>query len=321
MFSLYRHRLTVLGLVIGLFISSNPVLAQQTTLSQNGGTAQTKPRFLRPLYIIPGFSRHLIQNNYIIHQDLGIAKRAANHRDTLRLRIALADANGHLLQMETPPALAGLRDQLVAVSEQLDQSGRGDPRDPNWDSLLNNIQRAPLPSLYHSARAKLEKMAQQAQTLANAGHLHSARTVISKLMAEIEITAHIFPTNQLRYRIQKAILDASHDRPRWGKTTKAISEATEKTQWLLQPVGQDLIKAYDANVAAYIEWPQSDNSRKSLRLAYLYLEHIPQTHKLAQAFLDASRNPSLQLHVIIHLQNILALYIHRSRSAKASPPR
>lgn len=317
-FSLHMYKLArylwVFGLLIASFLSSHVAQAQPKNVIDQTPTAQDKPQIEGTHYLIPGFSRYLIENNYVINQDLHIAERVANHHDTLRLRIALADANGHLLQMATPPALVGLRDQIVAVSEQLDQA-RAAANDPNWGGLLSSIRHVRLPSTYESARTVLEKTALNAQKLAVSGHLHSSQALITELISEIEITAHVYSIDQLRNDIQKAIMASSHANPHWIKTIQAISKATSKTRWLLQPSGRHLIQGYDAAVAASVEWPEANLSRESLRLAYRYLNQSHKAKDLAQNFLDASRDPALSLPAITHLQNALALYIQESRNS------
>lgn len=286
--------------------------------AQDSVSAQADRRFDRSHYLIPGFSTHLIDIDILVYHDLLSARRAANRHDTLRLRIALANANGHLLQMATPPALAGLRDRIVSVAESIDARSPTYEADA-WDGLLASIKRLPMPKADRSARDQLMKTVHRAQDLATQGQWRSAGSEIKRLIAQIEITAHVFPTADLRHRIGSAILAASHGTPLWEPSTQAIDAAIVDTQWLIRPGGQNMIRAYDSAVAAYAEWPSAPDSRRSLRQASWYLGHAEGMHDLATKFEKAAGSSTLDLPAIAHLQHVLALDIHRSRDKMSHP--
>ncbi|AOU97928.1 hypothetical protein BI364_08080 [Acidihalobacter yilgarnensis] len=283
-------------------------------------SAKSDQQFDRSHYLIPGFSAHLIDIDLLVYQDLRAAQRAAARHDTLRLRIALADANGHLLQMATPPALAGLRDRIVMVSESLSNPVPSNAA-ASWDGLIGSIKRLPIPSADRSARNQLLAAAQRGQALAQTGRPKAAREQIKHLVAEIEITAHVFPIAHLRKEVRSAVDAASHGGPRWQAANKAIHQAISNTQWLIRPLGRNMIHAYDSAVAAYAEWPRTAESRRSLNQAAWYLTQVAPMRSLASQFRTAARNPALGLPGIAHLQHILALDIHHSRDALSQPQR
>lgn len=278
------------------------------------GSTPSDRHFDHDHYLIPGFSAHLIDTDMLVYQDLLAARRAARRRDTLRLRIALADANGHLLQMATPPALASLRDHIVSVSDGLRRAAAGHAALP-WAPLIQSIRRLPMPNADRSARKRLLSTAGRGQALAEAGRFKAARLRIHRLISEIEITAHVFPIVRLRREVRSAVDAASHGGPHWQGASQAIKRAIHDTQWLIHPAGRDMIRAYDAAVAAYAEWPRQYDARRSLGQASWYLQHVSAMRRLADRFRKVADEHPLSLSDIAHLQHQLALGIHRSRDA------
>lgn len=311
-----HNKISLLMAVLGMLLSSwmGCVHAAPTT---DGVSAQSDRRFDRSHYLIPGFSNHLIDIDILVYHDLLSARRAAKRHDTLRLRIALADANGHLLQMATPPTLAGLRDRIVSVAEEIQaQSPAFNAR--TWIGLIASIQHLSIPKADRSAREQLLQTAHLGQEHAKKGHWRQASSQIAQLTAEIEITAHVFPTADLRQHVRTAIEAASHGTPLWKDAARAVDAAINDTQWLIRPNGQNMIRAYDSAVAAYAEWPQAWDSRKSLRQAAWYLQRTNDMHKLGSEFEKAAVS-NLNLPTIAHLQHVLALDIHHSRDKMSHP--
>lgn len=311
-----RNKISLLMMLLGMMLTGwmGCVHAAPTT---DGVSAQSDRRFDHNHYLIPGFSNHLIDIDILVYHDLLSAKSAAKRHDILRLRIALADANGHLLQMATPPALAGLRDRIVTVEEGIQARTPVFSTDA-WKGLITSIQRLPMPKADRSARQQLLHTAYLGQEHAKKGHWRQASSQIAQLTAEIEITAHVFPTADLRQQVRTAIEAASHGAPLWKDAARAVDTAINDTQWLIRPNGQNMIRAYDSAVAAYAEWPQAWDSRKSLRQAAWYLQRTNDMHKLGSEFEKAAAS-SLNLPTIAHLQHVLALDIHHSRDKMSHP--
>lgn len=266
-----------------------------------------------PHYLIPGFSSHLIAANLMVYRDLRLAEHADSRHDTLKLRIALADANGHLMQMATPSALTDLHDRVIRVENRLKNNQHGG-KDSAWKALFASIDHLAVPSVDHLAHKRLLKIADHAHKLAQEGQIKAAHAQIKRLIAKIDITAHVYPIKHLRSEVNSAVTFASHGGPLWVKAKKAIQHAIHDTRWLINPTGRHMMHAYDAAVTAYASWPNTRIARHSLEKASWYLRHVSHMHSLERQFYSAAHNHKLTIDDITHLQDALAVKIQRSRN-------
>jgi hypothetical protein len=275
-------------------------------------------------YLIPAFSNHLLYDGRLIYEDLQEARIAARAKRTLALRLALADASAHLLQLATPPSLAGLRQQMVAVRQSLDGRSKTPP-DAAWAALIGSIEKLPMHRADQPARTRLNRTAEQGKKLAAEGDLAGARAELSKLVAEIEITSHVFPITAVRKSVGAAVKAASAFTPRWAQAQKAIASSLDQTRWIMRAEAGHMIHAFDATVAAYVQFPNSPSrARNSLQHAVWWLSRdrsdgdgdgdAALLHDIRQA---ARPHSKLSLHVIGVLQTRLAYSIHHERLASA----
>ena len=275
-------------------------------------------------YLIPGFSNHLLYDGRLIYEDLQEARIAARAKHTLALRLALADASGHLLQLATPPSLAGLRQQMVAVRQALDGRSRTSP-DAAWAALILSIKKLPMHRADRSARTRLRRTAEQGRNLTAAGDLAGARSELSKLVAEIEITSHVFPITAVRKSVGAAVNAASAFTPRWPQAREAITRSLSQTRWIMRAEAGHMIHAFDATVTAYVQFPDSPSrARNSLQHAVWWLSRdrsdgdgdgdATLLHDIRQA---ARPHSKLTLQLIGELQTRLAYSIHHERLASA----
>ena len=275
-------------------------------------------------YLIPGFSDHLLYDGRLIYEDLQEARIAVRAKRTLALRLALADTSGHLLQLATPPSLAGLRQQMVAVRQALAGQGRTPP-DAAWAALIASIEKLPMHRADQAARARLHRTAEQGRKLTAEGDLAAARAELSKLVAEIEITSHVYPITAVRKSVAEAVGAASAFTPRWAQARKAIARALDQTHWIMSAEAGNMIHAFDATVAAYVQFPDSAaRARTSLLHAFWWLSRDRRDgdgdgdaqlqHDIRQA---AQSRSKLTLQAIGKLQTRLAYSIHHERLASA----
>lgn len=268
-------------------------------------------------YLIPGFSDHLIAYGRLVYEDLEEARNAANAHRTLALRLALADASGHLLQLSTPPRLAALRDQMVTVRQALEGRNGSSP-EAAWSTLINMIKHLPLRRADQDARTRLLLTAEQGQNLTQNGDIEAASKQLQKLISEIEITSHVFPISAVRKSVGAAVTAASALSPRWSAAAHSIAQALLQTRWIIRPLAEHDIHAFDDLVAAYVQWPEDPTQAKaSLQYALRWLSLDYTNHALMLAVRKAVRSPSLNLHVIGHLQTQLAATIRQSHQ---TPP-
>lgn len=283
-----------------------------------GGTAES------PLsashYLIPGFSNHLLSDGHLIYSDLLEARNAVRGHHTLALRLALADASAHLLQLSTPPSLAGLRQQMVTLRQALGGQ-HGTAPAAAWASLIASIGKLPMHRADQAARARLRRTAERGRQLTAKGDIAGARAELSKLVAEIEITSHVFPITAVRKSVGDAVKAASAFTPRWVHARKAIALALQQTRWITGREAEHMIHAFDAMVAAYVQFPDSPaRSRGSLRHAVWWLGFDRRDgdgdgdaallHGIRQA---ARARSKLTLQLIGKLQTRLAYSIHHER--------
>jgi hypothetical protein len=282
--------------------------------------ADTKPEGESPLsanhYLIPDFSNHLLQEGRLIYGDLLEARDAERAKHTLALRLALADASGHLLQLSTPPSLAGLRQQMVAVRQALAGDGGTTPATA-WAALIKSIKELPMHRADQPARVRLHRTAERGRQLTARGDLAGARAELSKLIGEIEITSHVFPITTVRKSVGDAVKAASAFTPHWKQAHKAIAEALRETRWITTPEAERMIHAFDAMVAAYVQFPDSTSrARNSLQHAVWWLKfdrHQGDASLLQDLRRAAQPHSNLSLQFIGELQTRLAYDIHHDR--------
>ncbi|MEJ2479261.1 MAG: hypothetical protein P8Y78_03620 [Acidihalobacter sp.] len=273
-------------------------------------------------YLIPGFSNHLLHDGLLIYEDLLEARNAVRSHRTLSLRLALADASGHLLQLSTPPSLAGLRQQMMTVRQALSGQDKTSPS-AAWAALIASIDKLPMHRADRAARARLRRTAERGRHLTAKGNAAGARAELSKLVAEIEITSHVFPIATVRKNVGIAVKAASAFTPRWSKARKAIADAIGETRWITRPEANHMIHAFDAMVAAYVQFPDSSaQARRSLQHARWWLSRDRSDgdgdgdsallHDIRQA---ARAHDKLTLQRIGRLQTRLAYSIHHERLA------
>lgn len=276
-------------------------------------------------YLIPGFSNHLLIYGRVIYGDLEEAKVAVRAHHTLALRLALADASGHLLQLATPPSLAPLRQQMVAVRQALSSAGTSHP-DAAWKALIARIKRLPMHRADQAARLRLLRTAEEGRKLAQQGNLVGARNDLSRLVSEIEITSHVFPITSVRKNVSAAVDAASAFTPKWAKAKRAIKRAVRQTRWLINPEASRMIHAFDEIVAAYVQLPDSP-ARSHLDLQHavwwLHFDHADhdgdKDNSLLQAIrLAAGPRSKLTLKLIGHLQTHMADNIRQERLASGA---
>ena len=287
----------------------------------NTGSA-TESRLSATHYLIPGFSNHLLHDGLLIYEDLLEARNAAHGHHTLALRLALADASGHLLQLSTPPSLAGLRQQMMTVRQALSGRDKSSPSEA-WTALIASIDKLPMHRADRAARARLRRTAERGRQLTSKDDIPSARAELSKLVAEIEITSHVFPIATVRKSVGTAVDAASAFTPHWSKARKAIADAIGETRWITRPEADHMIHAFDAMVAAYVQFPDSPaQAHRSLQHALWWLSHDHSDgdgdgdsallHDIRQA---ARTQSKLTLQRIGRLQTRLAYSIHHERVA------
>lgn len=289
--------------------------------------AATAPPLSAGHYLIPGFSEHLLTEGRLIYDDLEQARNAARDHHALALRLALADASGHLLQLATPPALSGLREQMVVLKRLL-ATRPGVRAVPAWRRLIALIGKLPLHRADRAARARLQWNAEQGLKLSAKGDATGARRELSKLISEIEITSHVFPITAVRESVGGAVTAASALSPRWPQASSSIDTALQQTRWITSAEASHMVRAFDALVAAYVQQPDSlADARRSLRLAARWLSFNRSDHDgdgdaaLLQATRRAARTHALTLRQVDRLQTRLASAIGRERAAAAMQKR
>ncbi len=261
-------------------------------------------------YLIPGFSTHLIRYGRLIYHDLLNARAAAKSHHILDLRISLADASGHLLQMGTPPKLAPLHNQMVSVQQALATVNRQETTQA-WQKLITMIQQLPMYKADNAARIRLLKTANKGLQYSLEGRHSTAWREIADLIAEIEVPKMVFPMAVMRKIIGAAVLNAAEFTPKWSALNQGINLAIDKIHWITSARAARHIHAFDALVAAYVAFPDNPAfAHLSLRHAawWLGLNHIHS--RLRHAILVSASSSTLKLHQIDVLQTHLAQKIH-----------
>lgn len=260
-------------------------------------------------YLIPGFSNHLLEYGRLVYYDLINAERAAAAKRLLNMRISLANANGHLLQMGTPPELSQLRNQLISIQQSLlsQKIGRAVSE---WETLKNMIRNLPMHRADQSARHRLLDSANQGLSATLKNQFRPAFRDNHILIREIEIPSSVFPIQKLRNIVNQAVNNAASFNPNWKALVTQIKRAKSMVHWLSTPNASRDIHGYDALIAAYVAFPEnSAYARLQLKHAAWWLGLSHHHRALRRKILTAAHSSSLNLKMIDKLQTQLASMI------------
>ncbi len=241
----------VLGAALSAFCLG-PAIADEIPIVSSTMSEVGEATFVDISQIPLGFSLQILSEGRQVYDDLKDAEAAAQQRNTIDVRLALADTVRDLGALETPSAVRGLKAQRKVIQGDLKKSEKLSADDlwvPISAALEHDLIVVP------TATASQARHVASKKTTAESTEKKSAVQPGDELMSSVRYDVQVFPLHKVQEDVNSARRSANLPEPYWPGVVEAVRSALATVRSFSNIQAHGLLKAYYLAADAYSLWP------------------------------------------------------------------
>jgi hypothetical protein len=228
------------------------VFAAEVPIASSSVTPVGEANFMETSQIPLDFSLQILSEGRQVYNDLKDVKAAAQQRNTIDVRLALADTVRDLGALETPSAVSALKTQLKVIQGDLKKSEKLS-EDDLWVPISAELEHDLL--LVPTATGGQARHVANKKPAAEGAEKQSTAQSVNELMSAVRYDVQVFPLRRVQEDVNAARRSANLAEPYWPGVTEAVRSALATVHSFSDTRAHGLLMAYYLAADAYSLWP------------------------------------------------------------------